>query len=88
MNTTKFDENSDLSTTYLGRIDITRASKIKAEERFPISKQGYTVGKLLDGTECKILLDMGASKSFMLKSLYLRCKFITEIYIQNSREFK
>ena len=34
-----FDENSDLSTTYLGRIDMTRASKIKAEEKFPISKQ-------------------------------------------------
>ena len=48
---TRFDENSDLSMTYLGRIDITRASKIKAEEKFPISEQGYTVGKLLDGTE-------------------------------------
>ena len=55
--TTKFDENSDLSTTYLDRIDITRASKIKAEEKFPISEQGYMVGKLLDDTECQILLD-------------------------------
>ena len=35
--TTRFDENSDLSTTYLGKIDTTRASKIKAEETFPIS---------------------------------------------------
>ena len=58
----------------LGRVDITRASKIKVEEKFPISEQGYTVGKLLDGTECKILLDTGASKSFMLKSHYLHCK--------------
>ena len=32
-----------------------RASKIKAEERFPISEQGYTVGKLLDDIECQIL---------------------------------
>ena len=30
--TTKFDENSDLSTMYLGRIDMTRSDKIKAEE--------------------------------------------------------
>ena len=52
LSTTKFDENSDLSTTYLGKINITKASKIKAEERFPLSEQGYTVGKLLDGTEC------------------------------------
>ena len=60
--------------TYLGRVDITRASKIKAEENFPISEQGYMVVKLLDGTECQILLDTGASKSFMSKSHYLRHK--------------
>ena len=32
------------------------------------------VGKLLEGTECQILLDTGASKSFMSKSHYLHCK--------------
>ena len=32
------------------------------------------MGKLLDGTECQILLDMGASKSFMSKSYYICCK--------------
>ena len=74
LSTTRFDENSDLSTTYLGRVDTTRASNIKVEETFPISEQGYTVGKLLDGTECQILLDTGASKSFMSKSHYLYCK--------------
>ena len=74
LRTTKFDENSDLSTTYLGRIDMIRASKIKEEENFPISEQGYTVGKLVDGTGCQILLDTGASKSYMSESLYLRCK--------------
>ena len=42
---TKFDENSDLSTTYLGRIDMTRLDKTKAEEKFPISQQGYSVGR-------------------------------------------
>ena len=34
--TTRFDKNSDLTTTYLGKIDITRASNIKAKEKFPI----------------------------------------------------
>ena len=29
---------------------------------------------LLDGTECQILLDTGANKSFMSKSHYLHCK--------------
>ena len=32
------------------------------------------VEKLLDDTECQILLDMGASKSYMSKSYNLRCK--------------
>ena len=44
------------------------------EQRFPISKSGYTVGKLMDWTECQVLLDTGASKSFMSKLYYLYCK--------------
>ena len=47
----KFNENSDLSTTYLGQTKMTRDTKIKAEEKFPITSQGFSSGKLLDGTE-------------------------------------
>ena len=32
------------------------------------------LGKLLDRTECQLLLDTGASKSFMSKSHYICCK--------------
>ena len=53
---------------------MTRETRIKAEEKFLIIGQGFTLGKLLDGTECLILLDMGSSKSYMSKSYYLRCK--------------
>ena len=67
----KFNENSDLSTTYLGQTKMKRDTKIKAEERFPITSQGFNSGKLLDGTECQILLDTGATKSYMSKSYYL-----------------
>ena len=74
LNTTRFDENSDLSTTYLGKIDRSKNDRLKAEESFPISEQGYTLGKLLDGTECQLLLDTGASKSFISKSYYMQCK--------------
>ena len=41
ISTTRFDENLDLSTTYLGRVDTTTTSKIQVEETFPISEQGY-----------------------------------------------
>ena len=74
VSTTRFDENSDLSTTYLGRVDLIKNSKIKAEESFLISEQGYTMGKLLDRTQCQVLLDTRAGKSFMSKSHYLCCK--------------
>ena len=74
LSTMRFDENSDLSTTYLGKVDKSRNNKIKAKESFPISEQGYTMGKLLDGTECQILLDTGTSKSFISKSHHLHCK--------------
>ena len=71
LNTTRFAETSDLSTAYLGRLSMVRGHKMVAEERFSMSEQGYTTGKLLDGTECQILLDTGGSKSFMCKSHYL-----------------
>ena len=72
--TSRFDENVDLSMTYLGRIDMKRDEVMKAEESFPISEQEFVMGKLMNGEECQILLDMGASKSYMSKSYYLRCK--------------
>ena len=74
ISTTRFNENSDLSTMYLGRVDKQRNNKLKVEESFPISEHGCTSGKLLDGTECQLLLDMGAGKSFMSKSFYMQCK--------------
>ena len=53
---------------------MTQDKDLMVEQRFPISKSGYTVGKLMDGSECQILLETGASKSFMSKSYYLCCK--------------
>ena len=72
--TTRFNENSDLGMTYLGKTSMISYHKMAAEEKFPMSEQGYITGKLLDGTECQILLDTGAHKSFMSKLHYLCCK--------------
>ena len=57
----------------MGRGDKGSNSELRAEESFIISEHGYTSGKLLDGTECQLLLDMGASKSFMSKLFYMQC---------------
>ena len=90
VNTMRFDENSDLSTTYLGRSDKRGNDKLKVEDAFPISEHGYTLGKLLDGTECQLLLDTNASKSFMSKSFCIQCShsILCPNLHQRCREFK
>ena len=87
---TKFDESTDLSTTYLGKTDMTKECVIKVEEKFLISGQVYTNGKLLDQTECSILIDTGASKSCMSKSYYMRCKSLHTLsnLLQQDKEFR
>ena len=40
LNTTRFDENTDLSTTYSGKSDRFKNNKIKAEESFPYQSKG------------------------------------------------
>ena len=73
---TRFDENTDLRMTYLGRMGQTRKSVIRAEESFPISGQRYTVGKLADKTDCNILIDTGTSQSYMSKLFYMQSKIL------------
>ena len=67
----RFDEDTDLSTTYLGQIDMSRKTGVKAEESFAMNAVLHTRGELLDGTECKILIDTGTKKSYMSKSFYM-----------------
>ena len=72
VSSSRFTGNLDISTTYLDKIESKEGKdKLKAEESFPISDNGYTIGRLLDGTKCQLLLDTGASKSFMSKSFYM-----------------
>ena len=54
----------------------TRKRVIRAEESFPISGQGYTVGKLTDKTNCNILIDTGMSQSYMSKLFYMQSKIL------------
>ena len=74
ISTGRFDEDKDLSTTYLGEVNMSRDTEVRAEESFPITARGYTRGELLDGTDCEILIDTGASKSYMSKSYFMQCK--------------
>ena len=72
--TSRFDENVDLSTTYLGRINMKREEVLRQKKVFLSLSKEFVKGKLINGEEYQILLDTGASKSYMSKSYYLRCK--------------
>ena len=52
---------------------IKTQDQLKSEGKAPITEHCYIPGKLLDGPDCRILLDMGAGKSFMSKTFYLNC---------------
>ena len=71
ISTNRFDEDRDQSTTYLGQIGMSRKMEVKPEESFAMNAAGHTRGELLDGTDCEILTDTGASKSYMSKSYYM-----------------
>ena len=74
VSTNRLDENPDLSTTSLGQVNMTRDTEVRAEEKFAITARGYIRGELLGGTDCEILIDTGASKSYMSKSHFMQCK--------------
>ena len=55
---------------------MSREDTLKAQEQLLITDQFTTMGTLLDGIDCKILLDSCTTKSIMLKQYYLRNKFL------------
>ena len=74
ISTNRFDEDTDLSTAYLGQVNVSRKTEVKAEESFAMNAAGHTRGELLDGTECEILIDTGVCILYMSKSYYMQCK--------------
>ena len=62
ISTNRFDEDTDLCTTYFSQVDMSRKTEVRAEESFAMNAAGDTRGELLDGTEYEILIDTGMSK--------------------------
>ena len=90
LSTNRFDEDMDLSTNYLGQVDMSRKTEVKAEEGFAMNAAGHTRGEFLDDTECEILIDIGASKSYMSKSYYMQCRSLHVMpkFISTLRKYK
>ena len=66
-----YDDLLDVSTTYLGADLVQKTDVFNAQPSFPITLDCHTDGELLGGGKLDILLDTGASKSYMSKAFYM-----------------
>ena len=66
-----FDDLLDVSTTYLGTDLVQITDVFNAQPSFPMTLDCHTDGELLGGGKLDILLDTGASKSYMSKAFYM-----------------
>ena len=60
-----FDDLVFVRTKHLSLIEMSRRDALRAQEEFSITDQSTTMGTFLHGTDCKILLDSDAAKSFI-----------------------
>ena len=68
----EYDDAVDVTTTYLGYESIRITDTFRPEQAFPIYSNCHTWGQFVGGRMLDILLDTGASKSYMSKGFYMR----------------
>ena len=68
----EYDDVVDVTTTYLGHESIKITDTFRPEQAFPIYSNCHTWGQFIGGGMLDILLDTGASKSYMSKGFYMR----------------
>ena len=68
----EYDDAVDVTTTYLGHESIKITDTFRPEQAFPIYSNCHTWGQFIGGGMLDILLDTGASKSYMSKGFYMR----------------
>ena len=68
----EYDNTVDVTTTYLGHESIKITDTFRPEQAFPIYSNCHTWGQFVGGGMLDILLDTGASKSYMSKGFYMR----------------
>ena len=67
-----YEDAVDVTTTYLGREAVNTTDTFQPEQDFPIYSNCHTRGQFAGGGMIDILLDTGASKSYMSKGFYMR----------------
>ena len=67
-----YDDAVDVTTTYLGQESVEITDTFQPEQTFPIHSNCHNWGQFAGGGTIDILLDTGASKSYMSKGFYMR----------------
>ena len=70
--TKSFHGNRDVSITYLGPGQQNRTDEFQPELSIPMNVNSHTQGRILGGNRVDMLLDSGASKSYMSKTYYMK----------------
>ena len=65
-NVSQLHKLSDVSTTYLGYLKMPIEDAFNTQQLFSFTDQSTTKGRLLDGTNCRISPDNGATKILIL----------------------
>ena len=73
---TKHDETADVSTTFLGPVDVSEKSTFLPEYSFPFNPKSNTEGVLPNGEKFKILIDTGATRSYVAYTFYLESDYL------------
>ena len=68
----EYDDAVDVTTTYLGQESVNLTNTFYLEQAFSIHPNCHTEGQFVGGGMIDVLLDTGASKSYMSKSFYMR----------------
>ena len=68
----EYDDAVDVTTTYLGHESIKITDTFRPEQAFPIYSNCHTWGQFVGGGMLDMLLDTGASKSYMSRGFYMR----------------
>ncbi len=75
-----FNDDRDISTTYLGTpTRITKSDRFMKEHSLKLTWNSRCQGQLKDGTKLNILFDTGATKCYMSMKFYKSSKLLQEI---------
>ena len=65
-----YDESTDISTTYIGAVKKDGNPPFKPDLEYSFDTHSFTTGTLPNGKEFRILIDTGATRSYLSKSFY------------------